>query len=122
MELVLKGRGARITDQIRRTAAAKLAKLARLDPRVVRIELEVISERNPRLNGAKTVEASLDIPRHTFRARAQGPDVDVALDMLVERLERQVRDHHSRRRNRSPAGGSRLESPRTRPEGTGPAA
>jgi ribosomal subunit interface protein len=121
MELLLKGRGARVTDPLRKAAAAKLAKLARLDPRVVRIELEVISERNPRLNGTKRLEAAVDLPRHTFRARAEAPDAEVALDILVERLERQIRDHHSKRRNRSPAGGSRLESPRTRPEGTGPA-
>ena len=48
MDLVLKGRGVRITDQIRRTTEHKLAKISRLDPRAQRIEVEVIEERNPR--------------------------------------------------------------------------
>src|SRR5437870_13512596 len=35
MDLVMKGRGIRITDQVRRTAEHKLAKIGRLDPKVL---------------------------------------------------------------------------------------
>jgi ribosomal subunit interface protein len=120
MDLVLKGRGVRVTEQLRRVAAHKLGKLARLDPRAVRVVLEVISERNPRQNGTKRLEASLDLPRHTLRARAQGPDVEVALDQLADRLERQIRDHHRRKRNRLLGGVNRLKSSRISPEGAAP--
>jgi ribosomal subunit interface protein len=121
MDLVLRGRGDRVTDQFRKAAAHKLAKLERLDPRVVSVEIEVIRERNPRLNGTKRLEATLDLPRATFRARGQGPDVEAALDQLVERLERQLRDHHGRRRSRLLGGANRLKSSRISPEGVGPA-
>lgn len=121
MDLVVKGRGVRVTEQLRRTAAHKLSKLARMDPRAIRMELEVISERNPRQNGTKRLQASLDFPRHTLRARAQGPDVEVALDQLAERLERQIRDHHRRKRNRFLGAGNRLKSTRISPEGAAPA-
>lgn len=118
---MLKSRGDRVTDQFRRTAAGKLAKIQRMEPRVIRVEIEVIEERNPRQDGAKRLEASLQLPRRTFRAKAQGPDLDIALDQLVERLERQLRDHHGKRRNRLLGGGSRLKSPRISPEGAGTA-
>jgi ribosomal subunit interface protein len=100
MELSLKGRGVRITDQLRRSAERKLSRLARMEPRAVRLEVEVIAERNPRLDGARRIEGALHLPRRTFRAEAEAKDVDGALDVLAERLERQVRDHHERRRRR----------------------
>lgn len=110
MDLVLKGRGTRITDHIRTVADRKLQRLERMEPRVTGLEVEVIAEKNPRLNGAKRLEAALRIPRKTFRAHAEAPDVDRAFDLLAQRLERQLRDHHSKRRKRAPTGANRLES------------
>jgi len=109
MDVVLKGRGHRITPDERRSAEKKLAHLSHQEPRAVRVEVEIIDEHNPRLGGAKRVEAALDLPRHTFRAHAEARDVDSALDDVVARLRRQLRDHADKRRSRS-ARGHRLES------------
>jgi ribosomal subunit interface protein len=100
MDLTCTGRGIHLTDAMRDTAAHKLAKLDRLEPRISRVEVEIIVEKNPRLAHLTRLEASLRIPRKTFLAHAEGPDLDDALDQLVERLERQIRDHHGRRRAR----------------------
>ena len=110
MDLLLKGRSHRVTDQDRNAADKKLARLARMEPRTVRIEVEIIAEKNPRLNGTKRVEATLSIPRKTFRAHAEGPDVYTALDKLAERLERQLRDHAGKRKTRTTRGVNRLQS------------
>ena len=110
MDLVLKGRGLRITDQIREVTHHKLDKLSRMEPRAVRVEVEIISEDFPTHDGTKTVDAALQIPRHTFRAHAQSAKVEDALDLVAARLERQVRDRHGRLRNRILAGASRLKS------------
>ena len=111
MDVVLRGRGARITEQVRASAIHKLARLERLEPRVRRIELEVITEPNPRQGGIKRVEASLETARKTFRARAEASDVVAAFDRIAEKLERQVRDHHTKRRTRMVASAKRLQSP-----------
>jgi putative sigma-54 modulation protein len=115
MDLVVKGRGVRITDQLRRVAERKLERLSRIEPRAVRVEVEVISEHHPRQDGTKRLEATLTIPRRTFRARAEGPDVEVALDRLVDRLERLVRDYRGRVRGRIMAGANRLKAARAGP-------
>ena len=88
MDLLLRSRGPRITEQQRATVEHKVLKLSRLDPRADRLEIEVLSERNPRLNGTKRLEGALVLPRRTLRATASAPDLESALDMLVERLER----------------------------------
>jgi ribosomal subunit interface protein len=111
MDLVLKGRGHKLTERDRTAVARKLERLSRMEPRATRVELEVIAAHNPRLDGSRRLEAAFSIPRKTFRAHAEARDVDAALDQLVERLERQIRDHHGRRSRKRGAGGpNRLES------------
>ncbi len=113
----MKGRGVRVTEQMRTKAEHKLGRLSRLDPRAEWVEVEVISERNRRLNGTKRVEGTLALPRHTVRASASAPDFDAALDLLAERLERQVRDYREKRKKRLLPSPNRLKSPRNGPEG-----
>jgi ribosomal subunit interface protein len=120
MDMFVKGRGTRITDHVRTAAERKLARLERMEPRVTRVEIEVISEKNPRLGGQKRVEAALATPRKTFRAHAEANDVDSALDRLAEKLERQLRDHHTKKRTRLVTGASRVKSSQVSPEATGP--
>jgi ribosomal subunit interface protein len=89
LDLVLKGRGVRITEHIRKVAEHKLGKLGRIHPRVTRLEVEIIGERNPRIDGSHHVEVTCDTARHVFRAQASGHDVDSALDQVITKLERQ---------------------------------
>jgi ribosomal subunit interface protein len=117
MDVVVKGRGTRITDRIRGAAEHKLARLQRMEPRVTRIQVEVIAEPNPRQGGAKRVEAALETARKTFRAHAEAPDVDSALDRLAAKLERQLRDHHGKRRSRLGPGAKGVRSAGVAAEG-----
>jgi ribosome hibernation promoting factor len=110
MDLVLNGRGAHITDRVRQAAAHKLARLERMEPNVTRLEVEIISEKNPRQGGSHRVEAAFDTPRRTYRATADAKDVESALDVVVEKLERQIRDHHEKKRTKLIAGASRVKS------------
>ena len=100
MDLHLSGRGIRITDRVRRAAEHKLAHLERIEPRLTRLEIKVIAEPNPRQGGIHRVEASAMMPRKTFRAHAEAREIENALDTVVERLERQIRDHHEKKRGR----------------------
>lgn len=118
MDLTFTGRGLEVTDQVRETAEHKLARFAHMEPRATRIDLEFIVEHHPRPDGMKRVEAALHIPRKTFRAEAEAEDVPTALDRVAERLERQIRDHHGRRKKRSARKTDALQSARPAPEPT----
>jgi ribosomal subunit interface protein len=113
VEFVLKGRGDRVAQRLRQVTEHKLSRLERIEPRLARLEVEVIVEKNPRQGGIHRVEAVATAPRKTYRAHAQGKDVDDALDLVAERLERQIRDHHERRRARRNAGAGRVKSAQT---------
>jgi ribosomal subunit interface protein len=119
MDLVLKGRGTRLSDQVRRLAEHKLAKLERLNRRVSRVEVEIIEEHNPRLgDGSHRVEVACDAGRRVFRAQGVGTDVDSALDQVVERLERQMSTYRGKLRDRLTGRANRLHSRRTSPDGS----
>ena len=118
MDLVLKARGLRITDQLRRSAERKLSKLERLHRRPARVEVEVIEE-NPRIEGGHRVEVSYSTGRRTFRAEGAGRDVDMALDQVTERLERQLSTYRSKLRDRLTRRSYRLPSTRTSSEASG---
>jgi ribosomal subunit interface protein len=119
MDLHLNGRGTRITDRVRRVAEHKLGRLERMEPRLTRLEVEVISEKNPRQGGARRVEAVADTPRKTYRATADAYEIEAALDIVAEKLERQIRDHHKKRRARLISGAGRVKSAQMAPEKAG---
>ncbi|MDH5224353.1 MAG: ribosome-associated translation inhibitor RaiA, partial [Actinomycetota bacterium] len=98
MDLTFTGRGLAVTDEVRETAGHKLARLERMEPRTTRIDLEFIGEHYPSPEGVKRVQAALHIPRKTFRAHAEADDVPTAIDRVADKLERQLRDHHGKRR------------------------
>jgi putative sigma-54 modulation protein len=100
VELTFAGRGVAVDDELREMARQKLARLERMEPRVVRIDLEFISESHPKVDGTKRVEAAVHTPRKSFRAHAESAEVAPALDRLADRLERQLRDHRGKRRSR----------------------
>jgi ribosomal subunit interface protein len=110
MELVLKGRGARVAQRLRQVTQHKLARIERLEPSLTRLEVVVTVEKNPRQGGLHRIEAVAATPRKTYRAHADATDVDSALDVVAERLERQILDHHNRRRARRNAGAGRVKS------------
>ena len=116
MDLDVIGRGTRITDHLRQVAEHKLGRLERMEPKLTRLQIEVISEKNPRQGGIRRVEAVADTPRKTFRAHADAYEVESALDVIAEKLERQIRDHHKKRRARLIAGASRVKSAQATPE------
>jgi putative sigma-54 modulation protein len=108
MQFQVKGRNLEVTDAMRSYAEQKLAKLDRQleDPRV---ELELAFERNPSIAANHVAEATIWTHGPVLRAREASSDMRASIDLLVEKLERQVaRYRHqgrSRRRKAARANG-----------------
>jgi ribosomal subunit interface protein len=98
MDITFTGRGVQVTDRVRTMATHKLAVLERMEPRAVTLEIELIGEHHPTENGVKRVEGALHIPRKTFRATAEADDLPTAVDRMRDKLERQLRDHHGKKK------------------------
>ncbi|HLB39682.1 MAG TPA: ribosome-associated translation inhibitor RaiA [Actinomycetota bacterium] len=104
MDMTFTGRGVQVTDEIRGVAEQKLAPISRMEPRATNLDLELINEHHPKPDGLKRVEATLRIPRKTFRAHAEADDVPTAIDRVRDKLERQLRDHHGKKKTAQTKG------------------
>src|ERR1044071_9308019 len=97
MQLHVKGKNLEVNDSIRDYAERKLQKLDRRVHELTRVEIELTVERNPSIAESQVAEATVHLKGHTLRAREAARDMKAAIDELVDKLVRQVRDLHDKR-------------------------
>jgi ribosomal subunit interface protein len=106
MEIVVRGRNVEIPDHFRIHVSERLAKLERYDHKIIRTDVELQHERNPRqTDSCQHVEITCRSKGPVVRAEACADDFYKALEFAIERLERRMRSaadrrrvHHGRRR------------------------
>jgi len=101
MEIIVRGRHITVPPRFRQHAAAKLAKLGKLDQKAVRIDVEVSKERNPRQSDRRErVELTIRSRGPAIRAEAAADDRYTALDLAFAKLESRLRRASDRRKAR----------------------
>ena len=99
MDVVVKGRHTEVGERFRAQVEAKLAKLAKLDAKVNRIDVELCEERNPRLADHRSrIELTCHTRGPVVRAEAAASDPYAALDLATAKLEARLRRAADRRR------------------------
>jgi ribosomal subunit interface protein len=99
MEVIVRGRHITVPARFRQHAAAKLAKLEKLDQKAVRIDVEVSEERNPRQSDRRErVELTIRSRGPAIRAEAAADDRYTALDLAFAKLESRLRRASDRRK------------------------
>lgn len=104
MNLILSGRGVRLDDRLRSYATEKLSKVERFFDRIIKMEVELRSERNPRVRDPYRVDVTVKTPRETLRAHGEGIDHFAAIDVAADRLEVQLKRFKSRLRDHAHRG------------------
>jgi ribosomal subunit interface protein len=99
VDILFKGRHTSVQERFREHATMKLAKLEKLDQKVMRIDVEVSKERNPRQNGrSERVELTIRSRGPAIRAEAAADDRFSALDLALAKLESRLRRACDRRK------------------------
>ncbi|MDQ4008388.1 MAG: ribosome-associated translation inhibitor RaiA [Actinomycetota bacterium] len=99
MDVVVKGRHCEVSDRFRQHVEEKLARLEKLDHRVISVDVEVSKERNPRMADRKVrVELTMKSRGPVMRAEAAAEDKMAALDMALDRLQARMRKAADRKR------------------------
>ena len=99
MRLQVKGKNVEVTDAIHDYAERKLSKLARQLADPTRVELELAVERNPSIADNHVAEATIWTKGPTLRAREASADMKASIDLLADKLERQVKRYRQKRRH-----------------------
>jgi len=91
------GRNIDVTDAMRAHAEEKLEKLSRFSDHIVdaKVVMSYATDGNPALPAK--VEVQLNLPNGVVRAEENGPDTYAATDMVVEKLERQLKRFKERK-------------------------
>jgi ribosomal subunit interface protein len=99
MEIVVRGRNVVVPDHYRQHVVDKLAKLERYDGKIIRTDVELHHEKNPRQNGScQHIEITCRTRGPVVRSEACADDFYKALDLAAEKLERRFRHAADRRR------------------------
>lgn len=99
MEVVVTGRHCELSDRFRSHVEEKLARLEKHDHRIMRVNVEVECERNPRqADRAVRLQLTGLTKGPVIRAEANAADKMAALDLAIDKMAAQMRRAADRRR------------------------
>ena len=99
MEVVVTGRHIELSERYRAHVEEKLGRLEKHDHRIIRVQVEVEHERNPRQSDrAVRVELTAFSKGPVIRAEACAADKMSALDLAIDKMAAQMRRAADRRR------------------------
>jgi ribosomal subunit interface protein len=99
VDIVVKGRNVEVPEHYRQHVAEKLSKVERYDDKIIRIEVELSHEKNPRqADRCQRVEITCVARGPLVRAEACSGDFYSALDSAITKLDGRLRRSADRRR------------------------
>lgn len=99
MDIVVKGRNVEVPDHYRQHVADKLQKVERYDHKLIRVDVELFHERNPRQSDhCQRVEITCVSRGPVIRAEACAADFYSALDAAIAKLDSRLSRAADRRR------------------------
>jgi ribosomal subunit interface protein len=99
VDIVVKGRNVEVPDHYREHVADKLSKVERYDQKLIRADVELFHERNPRQSDTcQRVEITVMTRGPVVRAEACAKDFYAALDLAITKLDGRLRRSADRRR------------------------
>jgi ribosome hibernation promoting factor len=106
MRLQVKGKNVEVSDAIRTYAEDKLGRLERQLDDPTRVELELAVEKNPSIADNHVAEATIWTKGPVLRAKEASTDMRASIDLLADKLERQVTRYREKRRRARHRGGN----------------
>jgi len=99
VDIVVKGRNVEVPDHYRVHVSEKLQKIERYDQKIIRVDVELFHERNPRqADHCQRVELTCASRGPVVRAEACASDFYSALDVAITKLDGRLRRSADRRR------------------------
>ncbi len=93
MNLQVKGRNLVLPEATSKYAEEKIGRLGKYLADGSRCEVEIWTEKNPSISDNQVVEATIFTKGPVIRAREASPDVRASIDLVFEKLERQVKKY-----------------------------
>ena len=85
MELLLTGHHVHVSDSLRQFTERKFKRIERHFDNITRVHVTLVSDQK-----SKRAEATLQVGRHRIFAEGKAANLRTAIDLLVDRIDRQV--------------------------------
>jgi len=100
VRIEIRARNTAVTDALRRRIEREFEKISKQVSDLATLEIELLEERNPAIANGKVAEATLHLKGTTLRAREGSADLVHSIDLVADKLARQVKRHRDKRRRR----------------------
>ncbi len=97
MEVVVFGKHVEVSARLREFTEEKVERISKFARDVRRVEVDYSEIRNPRVAENQTCEILVHLTGHLVKGTASASDPHAALDLALDKVERQLRKLHTRR-------------------------
>lgn len=104
MNLTVKGRNIVVTDALNAYAGEKIGRLHKYLTEGARFEVELSTEKNPSIADNQVAEATIHTKGPVIRGREASGDMYASIDLVADKLERQVKKYRGKLVARSQGG------------------
>ena len=101
MRIEVRGRGTAVTDALRRHVEERFeVRIGKQVSELAQLDVELLEEKNPAIADDKVAEATLHLKGVTLRARESSGNLEHSVDLVADKIARQVKRHREKRRGR----------------------
>jgi putative sigma-54 modulation protein len=100
VRIEIRARHTAVTDGLRAHIEDRFGNISKQVSELAQLEVELMEERNPAIPNGKVAEATLRLKGVTLRARESSADLRHSVDLVADKLARQVKRHRDKRRAR----------------------
>lgn len=106
MQMIVKGRNINVTDPLRDHAVEKVSKVTRYFDRIIKTEIVMSVEKNPKIQDNQVVEVTIHSSWPLIRAKESASDMYQAIDLVTDKLERRIKQMKAKVIDRAQHGGN----------------
>jgi putative sigma-54 modulation protein len=96
MEFIVKGRNIQVSNTLRKYAEDKVGKITKYFNKINKIEVKLTSGKNPSVPNSQIVEVTVFSKGILVRATESSIDMYASIDLVVDKLERQIKKYKSK--------------------------
>jgi ribosome hibernation promoting factor len=101
VRIEVRGRGTAVTDALRSHVEERFeARIGKQVSELAQLDVELLEEKNPAIADDKVAEATLHLKGVTLRARESSGNLEHSIDLVADKIARQVKRHREKRRGR----------------------
>lgn len=101
MQVIIKSKNVELTDSLREHVTKRVSKVEKFGVNLNGTEVMLKSERNPKIKEGEVVELTANGNGMIFRGTGSGPDLYVALERAIQKLEKQIKKYHEKKIDRT---------------------